>query len=206
MSPRNTRSLWVLKSVSAIGDIYDLKGASFINGCLYTQMSTVFTLPTVTSIHNDSKPFSFISACFSRLCGRSARTYTNRPPLGQCDLRASWCICTSSKRDHKWLTHWGRNKIDAISQTTFSNAISFNENVWIPIKISLKFVPKGRINNIPALVLIMAWRRTGDKPSSEPMIVSLLTHICVTRPQWVKVMTWRLCGLEHLPEPMLTYH
>ena len=27
------------------------------------------------------------------------------------------------------------------------------------IKISLKFVPKGPINNIPALVQIMAWRR-----------------------------------------------
>ena len=32
----------------------------------------------------------------------------------------------------------------------------------------------------------MAWRRTGDKPLSEPMVVSLLTHNCVTRPQWVK--------------------
>ena len=31
----------------------------------------------------------------------------------------------------------------------------------------------------------MAWRRSGDKPLSEPMTVSLLTHICVTRPQWV---------------------
>ena len=30
--------------------------------------------------------------------------------------------------------------------------ILVNENVWIPIKISLKFVPKGSINNIPALV------------------------------------------------------
>ena len=45
-----------------------------------------------------------------------------------------------------------------------------NENVWIPIKISLKFVPKGPINNIPALVQIMAWRQTGDKPLSEPMM------------------------------------
>ena len=60
-----------------------------------------------------------------------------------------------------------------------------NENVWIPIKISLKFVPKGPINNIPALVEIMAWRRPGDKPLSQPMMVSLPTHICVTRPQWV---------------------
>ena len=35
--------------------------------------------------------------------------------------------------------------------------IFLNENIWISINISLKFVPKGRINNIPALVKIMAW-------------------------------------------------
>ena len=64
--------------------------------------------------------------------------------------------------------------------------IFLNENVWIPIKISLKFVSKSPINNIPALVQIMAWRRPGDKPLSEPMMFSLTTHTCVTRPQWVK--------------------
>ena len=63
--------------------------------------------------------------------------------------------------------------------------IFLNENIRISIKISPKFVPKGPINNIPALVQIMAWRRSGGKPLSEPMVVSLLTHICVTRPQWV---------------------
>ena len=46
----------------------------------------------------------------------------------------------------------------------------------------------GPINNIPALVQIMAWRQLGDKPLSEPMMVLLLTHICVTRPQWVKCL------------------
>ena len=56
----------------------------------------------------------------------------------------------------------------------------------------MKFVPKGPINNIPALVQIMAWRRPGDKPLSEPMMVSLPTYICVTRPQWV---------LTHPPTP-----
>ena len=55
-----------------------------------------------------------------------------------------------------------------------------DENVWILIKISLIFVPKGPVNNIPALVEIMAWRWPGDKPLSEPMMVSLLTYICVT--------------------------
>ena len=66
--------------------------------------------------------------------------------------------------------------------------IFLNESIWISIEISLKFVPKGPINNIPALVQIMATgrRRPGDKPLSEPMLVCLLTHICVTRPQWVK--------------------
>ena len=51
--------------------------------------------------------------------------------------------------------------------------ILLNGNVRISIKISLKFVPKGPINNIPALVQIMAWRRSGNKPLSEPMMVSL---------------------------------
>ena len=67
------------------------------------------------------------------------------------------------------------------------NRIYVNENFRISTKFSLKFVPKGPINNIPALIQIMAWRRPGDKPLSEPVMVSLLTHICITRPQWVKV-------------------
>ena len=61
--------------------------------------------------------------------------------------------------------------------------IFFNENVGISIKISLKFVPKGPINKIPALFQIMAWRRPGDKPLSEAILVSLLTHKCFIRPQ-----------------------
>ena len=74
----------------------------------------------------------------------------------------------------------GRHFADDIFKCIF-----FNENAWISLRISLKFVPKVRINNILALVQKMAWRRPGDKPLSEPVMVSLLTHICVTRPQWV---------------------
>ena len=60
--------------------------------------------------------------------------------------------------------------------------IFFNENISISIKISLKFLT---FNNIPALFQIMALCRSGDKPLSEPMMVYLLTHIYITRPQWV---------------------
>ena len=85
------------------------------------------------------------------------------------------------------LTHWGRDKWPPFSRRLFK-CIFLNENVWISLKISLKFVLKGPINNNPALVQIMAWRRPGDKPLSEPRMESLLTHIWVTRLQWVN--TW----------------
>ena len=59
----------------------------------------------------------------------------------------------------------GRRVADDIFKRIFSN-----EHVRISVAISLKFVPKCPINNIPALVQIMAWRRPGDKPLSEPML------------------------------------
>ena len=66
--------------------------------------------------------------------------------------------------------------------------IFWNENGRISIKFSLKFVSKGPLNKIPALVQLMAWCRPGDKPLSQPMMVRLLMHICVTRPQWVNTI------------------
>ena len=68
-------------------------------------------------------------------------------------------------------------RINSCHFPDISKCIFLNENVWILIDISLKFVPKGPINNIPALVEIMAWCRPSDKPLSEPMIVSLLMNI-----------------------------
>ena len=45
-----------------------------------------------------------------------------------------------------------------------------NEKFCILIWISLKFVPKGPIDNIPALIQIMAWHLSDNKPLSEPML------------------------------------
>ena len=47
------------------------------------------------------------------------------------------------------------------------NGWHFADNIFKCISFSLRFVPKGPINNIPALVQIMAWRRPDDKPLSE---------------------------------------
>ena len=84
-------------------------------------------------------------------------------------------------------THWatgqnGRHFADDIFKCIFLNG-----NVWLPITNSLTFVSKGSINNIPALTQIMAWRRPGDKPLSEPNMFSLPTHICVPRPHWANI-------------------
>ena len=62
--------------------------------------------------------------------------------------------------------------MDAIFQATYSTVFSWLK--MYELKISLKNVPKGPINNIPSLVQIMAWRRPGDKSLSEPMMGSVV--------------------------------
>ena len=90
---------------------------------------------------------------------------------------------TATKINTLRLRQHGRDLTDDTFKSIF-----LNENVRISIQISLKLVPQSPINNTTALVQIMAWLRPGDKPLSEPRLVSLLTHICVTRRQWVKTI------------------
>ena len=57
--------------------------------------------------------------------------------------------------------------------------ILLNENVWILIKISLSFVPKGPINNIPALVQVMNWTlRKSYKTTGHSFSFSNELHVC----------------------------
>ena len=52
----------------------------------------------------------------------------------------------------------GRHFTDVIFKHIF-----LNENVQILNTIWLKFIPKGPIDNNPALAQIMDWRQTGNK-------------------------------------------
>ena len=56
-----------------------------------------------------------------------------------------------------------------LANDTFK-CIFLKENYRIPIRISLKFVPRSPIDNKPALVQVMAWHRTGNKPLPELML------------------------------------
>ena len=83
---------------------------------------------------------------------------TDRQTDRQVAAKKNHSTSVSLMRDIK-VTHWDREKnCRHFADDTFK-CIFLNENVWISFKISLKFVTK-------------VWIR--------------LTHICVTRPQWVK--------------------
>ena len=92
------------------------------------------------------------------------------------------CMPHNSSPGQVWITKFGPEvqNIFVNSSPPGQNGRNFgynifrrvfvNEKVFILIKISLKFVPKGLIDNNPALVHIMTCRRIGDKPSPEPML------------------------------------
>ena len=81
------------------------------------------------------------------------------------------------------LTHWDRDRIATIYQTTSLKAFSWIKIYVFWLKFHLILLLRVELTTLPQ---IMAWRRSGDRPLSEPMMVRLLTHICVTWVQWVK--------------------
>ena len=106
---------------------------------------------------------------------------------------------------HNELSHWSRDKNGGHFPADIFKCIFLNENAWISIKISLQCVPEGPIHNIPELVQIMTWRRPSDKPLSEPMRISLLMHICVTRPEWVNFLAHGRCGSNSIQAGKLAF-
>ena len=66
--------------------------------------------------------------------------------------------------------------------------IFVNENDWMSIKISLKFIPKCAIDNKSALVQVMAWHRQATSHYLNQCWPSSVTHICGTRGRWVNTM------------------
>ena len=117
----------------------------------------------------------FVDDCFYFSCMSLGTSH--KPQLNECrSCLTGLCPQVNTLRPRQNGRHFAND--------TFKR-IFLNENVRILIKIPLKFVHKGPINNIPTLVQIMVWRRPGDKPLSEAMVVTLATHICVSRPQWV---------------------
>ena len=66
------------------------------------------------------------------------------------------------------------NKMVAVLANAIFKYIFLNENDKIPIQILFKLIPMSTINNKPALVKVMTWRQTGDKPLPEPILTQFL--------------------------------
>ena len=113
-----------------------------------------------------------------RYCSLKAHQYTSaRAHEGDNQyVSSTWRVNTLMPRQY------GRHIADNIFKCIF-----LNENIWIFIKIPLNIVPKGRINYIPALVQIMAWRWWGIIWTNDGLVYWCIIIICFTRPPGVKI-------------------
>ena len=128
-------------------------------------METLSALPT---LYERNPPITSTSTLNASLRREASHRCDRWNPLTKGQYRSFWYFlwCLLKQRVNLYLP--GQNGCH-FADNIFK-CISLNEKAWLSIKILLKFVPTGSINNIPALVQIMAWCRTGSKPLSEPMM------------------------------------
>ena len=112
--------------------------------------------------------------CYQLIAKSGNKTATHSWPDPYADWAVSEIISTLRPRQN------GRHFADDVFKFIF-----LNENVWILIKISLRFVLRVKWT---ALVQIIGWRHQGDKPLFERMMVSLPMQLCVTWPRWVNIV------------------
>ena len=99
-----------------------------------------------------------------------------------CKVITSPGLATKWREDWQYcLTHWGWDKMAAISQTSFVHTFSWMKTYELRL---VNFIILGGINKIPAL-------GTSSAPSHylNPWWYSLLMHLWVTQPQWVKLLS-----------------
>ena len=125
---------------------------------------------------NTAELDSMVNITVEKRLGFSLEFYSesNEFHLKSTEVSSSmWTVSVMNRLQHyffPWLTHLHLDKMAAILADDILKCIFLNEKFCILVRNSLKFVPKGPIDNKWALVQIMAWRRTGDKPIPGPMM------------------------------------
>ena len=120
------------------------------------------------------------------------KLFTFFAKFGDFKLNGQWeqpfCIRICNTEIAVLLTHWRPDKMHKNLQTTFSNAFSWMKMIVFLLKFHWNLFPKGPINDIPALVDIMACQATNHYLNQWwPSFTD--AYICATRPQWVKLIT-----------------
>ena len=151
-------------------------GIVFINGTLYTYQLTGWLFLTariyriITAI--DTLFYGTIQwytkSCHIHLVCSTCPSISEAWIYSRAHEKPLWLFYKHHRRWRlsSWqpLTQLSLDKMAAILADGKFKSIFLNENDRIPIRISLKFVSSSPIDNKPALVQVMAWRRTGDKP------------------------------------------
>ena len=164
--------------------LFDPKNASFTHcipvthvsrQSLVNNISGYGLLETILTYYQPASPYD-IRLKISRKCSRKSHEHLF-------ENRISKMKSSSTRR--QWVNTLRAIQNGHLFADDIFKCISLNEKFRILNRISLKYVPWGLIDNMAVLVQIMAWRRTGDKPLSEPMLLCCTDAYIVTRPQWV---------------------
>ena len=151
-------------------------GVTCISMCFtYTSCITMYFVTSLPHCHQLQQANSLIAGFMGPTWGPAGADRTQLGPMLALWTLLSGLLLLVKWPKRKWVKSTdinpqrvrqnGRHFADGIFQCIF-----LNENVWISFQISLKFVPEGSINNIPAVDQILAWHWPGSKPSSEPMM------------------------------------
>ena len=143
-------------------------------------MAWLYQATTWTSVNKLSLTFYIVAFSRRRIFQEVVTIPLSDISLKITNWRSQVAIC---KHLTCLLTHWGQDKMDVILHTTLSNAFSSMKIFEFGLKCHWRLFLSDYNS---ALVQVMAWRCPCDKALSEPMLVCLLMHLCITRPHWVK--------------------
>ena len=107
-----------------------------------------------------------LSCMVNAMAADDLATQGARESEAMVSLQLFWNITVSAPEG---LTHWNLVKMDDIWHTVFSNAFSLNKTFVFWLKFHRRFFSGGQMDNKSALVHLMIWRQTVDKPFLEPM-------------------------------------
>ena len=132
-----------------------------------------------SEILSEIHTFSFKKNAFEKVVRKMAAIFSQPQCVNYGGFVFIMHLCSflSMHHTHTRYIHYGividftsSPKIAAILADNIFKCIFLNGNDGTPIQISLQFVPGSPIDSTLALVQVMAWRRTGDKPLPEPML------------------------------------
>ena len=107
----------------------------------------LWEIETIIGVKSNIIPFNYVCILIGQIfcCGRMLLTDLNTPIL------KVWC---SASRGHNHLTHWGRDKMAAIFQTTFSNAFSWMKMFEFRLRFHWSLFPRVQLTIFVPSVII----------------------------------------------------